>query len=171
MMTPEIAIDFKPAHTVVLKIRAPELSVDIGDAKAISLRLQEIMRGAQGVPGSVDSLSVEVGQALQAGAFVNVYDDNGFKVRPSSSSLVGREANGYVLAAYVAGQDAVVYLSGINTALVGLSPGTKYLGPNGTVMSVPPAGIGVIQIIGTALAADRLHFRPSFPVVLHGTPS
>ena len=58
--------------------------------------------------------SIEVGEAVSAGDFVEIYDDGGTtKIRPADNSN-GREANGYVLDSGAVAANVNVYFDGAN---------------------------------------------------------
>lgn len=87
--------------------------------------------------GRLDSSMMPVGVApevkllvafetLAAGDFVNVFNDAGTpKARKADAAVSGKEAHGFVLAAFVATTTATVYLENMNTQLAGLTVGTR----------------------------------------------
>lgn len=104
--------------------------------------------------------SIEVGEAVSAGDFVEIYDDGGTtKIRPADNSN-GREANGYVLDAGTVAANVNVYFDGANSALSGLVAGTRYyLSTAGDVTATPldPATeTGIHQFLGVASSATEL---------------
>lgn len=103
-------------------------------------------------------------EALDAGDFVNIFDDAGVaKVRKADNSN-GRSADGFVTAAVSSAADATVHpLDGVNAAMTALSPGKEYwLGTAGDVIEVPldetdPLNANkVSQQLGKALTATEL---------------
>lgn len=103
-------------------------------------------------------------EALDAGDFVNIFDDAGTaKVRKADNSN-GRSADGFVSAAVASSGDATVHpLDGVNAAMTALSPGKEYwLGTAGDVIEVPldetdPLNANkVSQQLGKALSATEL---------------
>ncbi len=110
-------------------------------------------------------------EALSAGNFVNLYASSGLKVRKADGSSVGKEANGFVLAAVSNGASATVYrLSQLNNQLSGMTPGAKqYLSvssPGGTQETVPVADGQVVQCLGVAKSATELIFMGNDPIVV-----
>lgn len=103
-------------------------------------------------------------EALDAGDFVNIFDDAGVaKVRKADNSN-GRSADGFVTAAVTSSGDATVHpLDGVNAAMTALQPGKEYwLGTAGDVIEVPldetdPLNANkVSQQLGKALSATEL---------------
>lgn len=104
--------------------------------------------------------SIEVGEAVSAGDFVEIYDDGGTtKIRPADNSN-GREANGYVKDAGAVAASVNVFFDGGNTSLSGLTPGARYyLGTAGDVTDTPldPASeTGIHQFLGVASSSTEL---------------
>lgn len=104
--------------------------------------------------------SIEVGEAVSAGDFVEIYDDGGTtKIRPADNSN-GREANGYVLDSAAVAANVNVFFDGANSGLSGLTPGARYyLSTSGDVTSTPldPATqTGIHQFLGVASSATEL---------------
>jgi hypothetical protein len=101
-------------------------------------------------------------EALVAGDFVNIWLDMGTrKARKADSSNSDRVANGFVLNAVSANANATVILQGVNTALSGLTVGTKYfLGTSGTATTTAPTASGSsIQSLGFAVSATGINFE------------
>ena len=109
-----------------------------------------------------DTLSIQAGENLAAGDFVNLYDDTGARVQKADGSNT-RPAHGFVLAAVTSGQNATVYLSGRNTQLSGLTPGTRYYlsasAAGGATATAPNASGEILQYLGTADSASSLQFE------------
>lgn len=115
-----------------------------------------------GIGVQVDILPAS--EALDAGDFVNIYDDAGVaKVRKADNSN-GRSADGFVSTAVAVSADATIHpLDGVNAAMSALSPGKEYwLGTAGDVTDTPldetdPANANKIsQQLGKALSATEL---------------
>lgn len=115
-----------------------------------------------GIGVQVDILPAS--EALDAGDFVNIFDDAGAaRVRKADNSN-GRPADGFVSAAVTIAADATVHpLDGVNAAVSALSPGKEYwLGTAGDVTDTPldetdPANANKIsQQLGKALSATEL---------------
>lgn len=109
-----------------------------------------------------DTVTIEASENLAAGDFVNIHDSAGAKVRKADASN-GRPAGGFVLAAVTSGQNATVYLSGRNTELTSLTPGTRYYlsaAAAGTATATAPTASGqLVQYLGTADSATSLVFE------------
>ena len=86
-----------------------------------------------------------------AGALINIYDNAGsVAVRNANASTPGLIAHGYVLATALSGTAASVYVSGLVTGLISLTPGPLYLAPSpGLVTSTAPTTPGQFsQLVG-----------------------
>ncbi len=117
-------------------------------------------------------LSFTAGEALNAGDFVNIYDDSGeIKVRKADRSTPNgaRSANGFVLSDVFSGDTVVMYLSGMNTALSGLTPNETYaLNTNGdviTISTLPAIDGEIFQYLGLALSATHLLVQLQLPIL------
>lgn len=78
-------------------------------------------------------------EVLEAGSFVNFFDDDGvFSVRLADNSN-GRQADGFVLEQVSSAATATVYpIDGVNASLTGLAVGSRYwLGTAGDVVDTP----------------------------------
>lgn len=122
-----------------------------------------------------DVATIEAGENLSAGDFVNMYDDAGTtKVRKADASAAsaGKRADGFVLAGVTSGADAAVYFEGRNTQLSGLTRGTTYAlshsTPGGVVAlsSVTTTADHIHQVLGKAISTTELATEISEPVVL-----
>ncbi len=103
--------------------------------------------------------------ALTAGQFVNI---TGGTVKVADAS-VPLKANGFVLSGYAsAATGVVVYLSGQNTAVTGLTPGPVYLGTNGAAISSTTGLVAgnIAQFIGDAITATDVDFQPAPPITV-----
>lgn len=115
-----------------------------------------------GVGPDVASIVVEEVAGLSAGDYVNIFDNAGTpKVRLADNSN-GREAHGFVKAAYADGATAVVYFEGPNSDLSGLVAGQRvFLGTAGGVITtplVPVTDAGKIsQLLGSATKATEVN--------------
>ncbi len=106
-----------------------------------------------------DTASLPATEALAAGAWVNVWVNGGVtSVRNADSSATGKTANGFVLSAVASGATALVYFTGLNTGLSGLTPGVLYfLGSVGAAVTSPPTAVGsVTQQVGLAINATTI---------------
>lgn len=112
-----------------------------------------------------DVVTMPASEALSAGEYVNTWNDSGtIKARKADASTTGKSANGFVLAAVSTGQTATVYTDGTNTALTGLTLGSRYYlsaTTPGAASTAVPATVGnVVQYLGVAVAATKLPFQP-----------
>ena len=115
-----------------------------------------------------DTASIMTSEALAAGDFINLWNSAGAKVRKADATVVGKEAHGFVLAAFGSGVAAKVYFDGTNTAVTGQTPGVVYLATTaGLATTTAPAAAGnVVQGIGFATGATSINFDASPPIVL-----
>lgn len=115
-----------------------------------------------------DVKSIEAGEDLAGGDFVNLYDDTGLKCRKADASDSGKQADGFVLAAATTGNNATVYFEGINTQLSGLTAGSKYFlsatsaGEPDT--AIPSTTNHIVQFLGKAISATEISFEPGEPM-------
>lgn len=115
-----------------------------------------------------DTAAITASEALAAGAYVNVWNSTGAKVRNADATVAGKEAHGFVLAAVASGAVATVYFEGTNTQVSGQTPGVVYLSTTaGSGTSTPPSGTGnAVQRLGFAVSATAVNFQSENPVVL-----
>ena len=115
---------------------------------------------------------LEAFENIDAGDFVNIFDDGGTpKIRKADNSN-DREADGFVLNAISAAATGTVYFEGGNTALAGLTPGDRYyLSTAGDVTSTPVdpdvAAAGTLhQYLGKASSSTEICVEMDDKVVL-----
>lgn len=115
-----------------------------------------------------DTASITTSEALAAGAFVNVWNSTGAKVRNADATVAGKEAMGFVLSAFGSGVSATVYFEGTNTAVTGQTPGKAFLATTaGTATTTPPSASGnVVQVLGFAISATAINFQSEPPITL-----
>lgn len=116
-----------------------------------------------------DTAEVATSESLAAGNLVNIYDDSGTsKARKADATTVGKEAVGFVKAAFTHPATAVIYFDGNNDGLTGLTPGKQFLSTTpGLSTATPPDQTGnVVQVVGFATSATSLNFHYDVPVVL-----
>ena len=103
---------------------------------------------------------ITASENLGAGAFVNIHNSGGLRVRNADATAAGKEAMGYVLAAVLSGAAAVVYsMDYVNNQLSGRTIGAaQYLATTpGAVTETPPSGSGnVVQFLGYAYSATEV---------------
>lgn len=109
---------------------------------------------------------------LNAGDFVNIFDDAGtVKVRKADSSSTAKPAMGFVKEVVTTGDNATVYREGDNTGLTSLTVGTRYFldgGANaGLITATAPTTAGsIIQSVGIAHAATSIRFEIEEPTII-----
>lgn len=107
---------------------------------------------------------VTTSEALTAGMIVSIWNDAGVaKVRKAGGpALGGGLGAGFVLASFAAGEVAEVLLSGLNTGISGMIPGTYY---DLSLVTAGAVSTGVAspnkQTLGVALTASALWFTPT----------
>lgn len=81
---------------------------------------------------------VEASEALTAGDYVNIFDNVGTPNVRLADNSNGREAHGYVLAAFAITENAQVFFEGPNTAASSALAGQRaYLGTAGAIITTP----------------------------------
>ena len=115
-----------------------------------------------------DTKIITTSEALAAGDWVNIHSSTGSKARKADATTAGKEAMGFVLAAFGAAAPATVYFEGTNTMVSGQTPGKVYLATTaGLGTTTPPSTAGnIVQSIGFALSATEVNFNAGIPVTL-----
>ena len=115
-----------------------------------------------------DTQAIATSETLAAGDWVNVWNSTGAKVRKADATVAGKEAHGFVLAAFTHPTTATVYFEGTNTGVTGQTPGVIFLSTTaGQGTSTAPSSAGnVVQRIGFATSATTVNFTAGDPVVL-----
>lgn len=157
--------------TVVITPIDPLPLVQIGNPLyPVSITIRQVEAGPTGAAGvGIGTRAVVASEALSAGDLVNVWDDAGTpKLRKASALAKGKEANGFVTAAYGAGATATLNFGGVDSAATGLTPGPIWLSTTpGRAQSTPPTGAGqVVQRVGFAYSATEFMFQPQVPITL-----
>lgn len=117
---------------------------------------------------AADTAIITTSEALAAGDYVNIWDSTGAKARKADATVAGKEAHGFVLAAFAAAVAATVYFEGANTGVTGQTPGRVFLSTTaglGTTIAPTAAG-NVVQRIGFASSATAVNFQSQPPVTL-----
>lgn len=108
--------------------------------------------------------SVIASEALNAGDFVQIFDDGGTpKARKADATTVGKECFAYVLDNANLAETVNVHYEGVNSALTGLTPGASYYLATtaGAATNTPPSAAGsVVQFLGRAISTSELMFEP-----------
>lgn len=119
-----------------------------------------------------DVKTIVASENLDAGDFVNIFDDGGTPSVRKADNSNGRQADGFVIAAVTAASNATVYFEGGNDALSALTVGSRYyLDTAGNVTATPlvpgtaPAG-SIHQYLGTASSATEICVEMDNKVVL-----
>lgn len=102
--------------------------------------------------------TITASEALAAGAYVNIYNSSGIKVRNADASAA-LPAHGFTIGAVSNAATATVILAnGSNTGVTGLTVGSTYfLGNVGAVTTTPPTtATYVLQKLGVAKSATEL---------------
>ena len=117
-----------------------------------------------------ETRAMQASEALAAGDLVNIWNSGGPRMRKADATGAGKDAHGFVLAAVASGASGTLYPEeNVVTGLSGLTPGARqFLGTTaGTRSETAPVGSGqVAQIVGVALSATEMLFRPETPIVL-----
>lgn len=117
---------------------------------------------------AAEAVTVTATETIAAGAFCNLYNSSGLKVRNADASN-GRVANAFALAGIANAGSGVVYLEGVNTQLSSLTVGAvQYLSttPGAPTATAPSTAGQIVQVLGTALSATSASFEPSQPITL-----
>ena len=116
-----------------------------------------------------DTETIPSSEALAAGDFVNIWNSTGQKVRKADASTTGKEADGFVLAAFASGANALVYMRGTNNQVTGQTVGAVFLSttaPGKSQAAAPTAAGHIVQRLGKAISATAIVFGPSDPITL-----
>lgn len=117
---------------------------------------------------AADTAVITTSEALAAGDLVNIHNSTGAKVRKADASVAGKEAHGFVLAAFGSAASATVYFEGTNTQITGATPGPLFLSttPGLTTSTAPSAAGNVVQRVGFATGTTAMNFQSQPPVTL-----
>lgn len=115
-----------------------------------------------------DTYSNNATGALSAGDLAYVKSDG--TIARASAASAGNGADGFVLAASATGTPALLYFEGRNTAVTGLTVGSRYYlsdSSPGGITTTPVSGTGKLhQYVGKAISATSLDFEPDDVIVL-----
>lgn len=100
-------------------------------------------------------------ESLNAGDYVNIYNNAGtVSVRKADNSN-GRDAHGFVKSAFSNGATVTIYFEGANDALSGLTPGARqYLATAGGHTATAPTAAGgavISQFLGIAVSTTAIN--------------
>jgi hypothetical protein len=113
-----------------------------------------------------DAITATAGEALSAGDMV--YISNTGTVLKADATAIGKQARGYVIAAFANAATATVYFDDSNSSLTGLTPGTTYYLATtaGGVTATPTTTAGqIVQEIGFASSATTLRVNIQEPII------
>jgi hypothetical protein len=109
-------------------------------------------------------------EALAAGDFVNIFLNASVRNARKADASNGRLAHGYVTTSVASSGNATVILQGTNTALTGLTVGSRYFlsasGAGTATLTSPIATGHTIQVLGTAVSATSINFEFDDGVVI-----
>jgi hypothetical protein len=124
------------------------------------------------MPAGIGAETKEIvaSEDLSAGNFVNVYNDTGTTKCRKADAATNKRADGFVLAAVTATENATVYFEGTNNQLSALTGGTPMFlsgtTPGAATATPPSTSTYIVQEIGKAISATEITFEPSKPVTL-----
>jgi len=95
---------------------------------------------------------------LTAGSYVSIFNNSGEVAIRLADRLNGRQADGFVKAGFLAGENAEVYFEGLNNSFSGLTIGAKcFLSIMGQVTNISPTGPGLWQYLGRAISPTAIY--------------
>lgn len=138
--------------------QAIDQSTGAGDANRI-LRTDSTGKIHSSFLPDQDVQTIVAGEDLDAGDFVNIYDNSGVANVRKADNSNNRPAHGYVTSAVTSGQNATVFRENTNASLSGLTIGARYyLGTAGDVTATPTEAANTLhQFLGVAHSATELN--------------
>lgn len=114
-----------------------------------------------------DALSMTASEAIAAGAYVNIWNSSGPKVR-NADAATARPAQGFCPIAIASGQAGLVYFEGSNTGVSARTPGAnQFIGAAGAGSETAPTASGaIVQLLGIAISTTSVSFEPHQPITL-----
>lgn len=117
-----------------------------------------------------DAKMMAAGEDLNAGDYVNIYDDGGVtKVRKADATTSGKPCNGFVKAAALTGEQVKVFFEGTNDQVTGFTGGDRVFlstTPGQGTATAPAAAGNYLQIVGVATEATSVDFEKARGTVL-----
>lgn len=116
-----------------------------------------------------DTAAILTSEVLSAGNLINIYNNAGtVNVRKADATSIGKEAHGFVLAAFGAGVLATVYFEGTNASVAGQLGGDVFLSTTaGMGTSVAPTASGnVQQPVGLGTSPTSMNFQYNRSIAL-----
>lgn len=117
----------------------------------------------------IETQSITTSEALSAGDLVNLWNSTGLKARKADATAAGKEAHGFVLASASSGAAAQVYFDGIVSGLSGMTVGARQFlatTAGARTETAPSGGGNMAQIVGVALSATTMKFRPEMGILV-----
>jgi|WetSurMetagenome_2_1015567.scaffolds.fasta_scaffold00090_23 hypothetical protein len=114
-----------------------------------------------------DQVTLNVGTTTIADGDL-VYETAGGVLELAKADSAATLAQGFVAIGDTTGNPVVMGLSGSNTGVSGLTVGAEYYlsaATAGKITATPPSGPNLVQPIGFAVSATRLHFHPKLAVL------
>jgi len=142
------------------------------DGKLIGLNSTGVLDPTFLPPGTgPDLASILTSEALNAGDFINIWDDAGTtKVRKADASNSSMESNGFVLDNATSGTNVNVYFEGKNNQLSGLVGGTiLYLSdttPGAVSTTAPTTATYIVQRLGKAYSTTAMTTETAQVIIL-----
>lgn len=111
---------------------------------------------------NLSRLYVQFTETVSPGMIVTLYNNSGvLAAKKAGGSVWQGLANGFVLAGVNSGSFGEVFLSGVNSSLTGLTPGSTYYTSAATPGLISSgASSPNIQEVGIALSTSELWFNP-----------
>lgn len=115
--------------------------------------------------------SILASEGLNAGDYVNIYDNASVRnIRKADASL-GRPAHGFVLTGVTNGNNGNVYVTGVNNQVSGLTAGNRiFLSATvpGRGTATPPAQTSgyICQVLGVATSDSSVRFEYDDPIYI-----
>lgn len=158
------------------EVEATVVSTGVAEAgDVVALNAQGRLDESVMPPGiGADVAVIEASESLDAGDFVNIFDDSGTpKVRKADASAAnaGEIAHGFVLDSVASAANATVYFEGTNDQLSGLTPGVSYVLSHTTPGGVVALASGTttaghsLQYVGKAVSATAINVEVGEPVI------
>lgn len=116
-----------------------------------------------------DVTSIVASEALNAGDYVNIWNDGGVRKIRKADSTNDRPAHGFVKSAVLSAASGTVYFEGGNPGVSGRTIGARqYLSASGGVQETPPVlPTDVIhQFLGVAVSATEINTDIEDAIVL-----
>jgi hypothetical protein len=114
-----------------------------------------------------DQVTLNVGTTTIANGDL-VYETAGGVLELAIATALGTLAQGFVAVGDTTGNPVVMGMSGSNNGVTGLTVGAQYYlsaATPGKITATPPSSPNLVQPIGFAVSATRLHFHPKLHVV------